>query len=114
MICLRPVEDRANPSDWREHVEPEEIARRRAAFMRAFEGAALQFRSILNVAGMTNGKTGTLVRQGYAGQAGGREAGSGVARVSVGQAGRARGKEKASGLLHGLDRRGGLQPIHTA
>jgi hypothetical protein len=52
--------DCSGPEDWHEHVEPEEIAQRREAFQRAFEGAALQFRTILNVAGMTNGKPGTM------------------------------------------------------
>ena len=52
--------DCSGPEDWHEHLEPEEIARRRVAFKLAFEGAALQFRTILNVAGMTNGKPGTM------------------------------------------------------
>jgi hypothetical protein len=54
------IQDCSGPEDWHEHVEPEEIERRRAAFRLAFEGAAFQFRTILNVAGMTNGRPGTM------------------------------------------------------
>jgi uncharacterized protein YoaH (UPF0181 family) len=54
------IQDCSGPEDWHEHVEPEEIERRRESFRGALEGVAIQFRTILNVAGMTNGKPGTM------------------------------------------------------
>jgi hypothetical protein len=54
------IPDASGPEDGHAHVDAEEIARRRTAFRAAMDGMAKEFRTILNVASLTDCRPGTV------------------------------------------------------
>jgi hypothetical protein len=54
------IPDASGPEDGHVHVDAEEIARRRTAFRAAMDGMAKEFRTILNVASLTDCRPGTV------------------------------------------------------
>jgi hypothetical protein len=54
------IQDASGPEDGHAHVDAEEIARRRTAFRAAMDGMAKEFRTILNVASLTDCRPGTV------------------------------------------------------